>query len=80
MAKKSSLIDAIKALPARKHGRNFKDSLMPEQLTQYEELLAYLRTIPHAQRPGYNDLATVMKEQIGIAPSIGTLKRDIEGK
>lgn len=80
MAKKPKLMDLIPTLPRISHGATFRSKMSAEQAKEFDELLAWLRKTPKGNWPKFDDIKNAMEQTIGISCSIGTLKREIEGR
>jgi hypothetical protein len=78
MAKKISLLENLKSLPPSSNKPTFFDGLTSAQKGQYIQALGYIKKLSPKERPTLAVVIDVIKKSIGVAPSVGTLKRDME--
>ncbi len=77
-AKKPSLLDSIKQLPkARGGAKTYRDRLTPDQLTEFDEMIEYLKGI--TDRPRLADLRNTLRETFNVPISERTLREYING-
>lgn len=80
MAKKPSLLEAVKALPARRRAVTFEGRLNADQKKEFSAALEWFRGAPDDSRPTQREFLEAVKKSFGVAPTREKLREMLRAK